>query len=111
MKLKIGDCVKTRIGTEDPELGQDISGWIGRIEELDHVEDNITFCYIAWDSITLAEMDLELIITCEKKSMEWSHLYLLNKELEKVIARDTIQQTEEVRTFISKRAQKELDQQ
>ena len=38
MNFRVGDSVKVKAGTKDPDFGIDISGWQGQISEID---DNI----------------------------------------------------------------------
>ena len=64
-------------------LGTDIGGWQGRVKEV----DNETV-FIAWDSITLREMGLELVIRCENENFDWKVMTLSKKEVNKTSGRD-----------------------
>ncbi len=60
--FKIGDTVKVKAGTKDvhnPDY--DMSGFQGVIEEIDIDEDdeNITFCTVKWDNVTMNELSDE----------------------------------------------------
>jgi len=65
MALHIGNSVVVKSGVLDPDFGIDISGWQGRIEE----DDDGETVFIRWDSITLLEMCLDLIIRCENENL------------------------------------------
>ena len=56
MKFKIGDSVAVKSGVTDPDFGFDISGWQGRIQEV----DSTGTVFIRWDSLTLNQMGLDL---------------------------------------------------
>ena len=56
--FKIGDSVFVRKGVIDPDYDIDISGWQGRITRINR------FIEIQWDSITLKNMPLELLLEC-----------------------------------------------
>jgi hypothetical protein len=80
-----GDCVRVNSGTRDPDFAIDIGGWQGRIREPE--EDAIVL--VAWDSITLKAMDIDLIVRCEKKNLDWEVTALGVSELSKTPCRDT----------------------
>ena len=87
MELQVGDSVVVKSGVLDPDLGFDIGGWQGRIEE---VHDGGTV-FIRWDSITLREMGLEIAIQCENEDLDWELMTLEIAEIEKAGQRDTEQ--------------------
>ena len=66
-QFKIGDSVMVKKGGIDPDYGNDIGGWQGRICEID---DNTKkpLVSIEWDSITLKNMPHQLIEKSEKDS-------------------------------------------
>ena len=85
MKFKIGDSVIVKSGVLDPDFGIDISGWQGRIEEVDDGET----VFIRWDSITLREMRLDMIIRCENENLDWELMTLDMDEIVVTTARDS----------------------
>ena len=85
MALYVGDSVVVKSGVLDPDFKIDISGWQGRIEEVD---DEKTV-FIRWDSITLQEMRLDLIIRCENENLNWEVMTLNMDEIEVAMARDS----------------------
>ena len=85
MELHVGDSVVVKSGVLDPDFGIDISGWQGRIEEVDDKET----VFIRWDSITLHEMRLDMIIRCENENLDWEVMTLNRDEIEVTTARDS----------------------
>ncbi len=85
MQLKVGDVVVVKSGVLDPDLNIDIGGWTGQVEE---VHDGGTV-FNRWDSITLQEMGLDLIIRCENENLDWELMTLDATEVEKTTARDS----------------------
>ena len=83
MTLQVGNSIIVKSGILDPDFRIDISGWQGRIEEVD---DETVF--IRWDSITLGEMRLDLIIRCENEDLDWEVMTLDKAEIEVSTARD-----------------------
>ena len=83
--FNVGDSVKVKANTQDPDLGGDISGWIGRILE---IEDQMVT--IQWDSITLSKMPDSMIMICEQEGWDWSEMCLPLTEVERVDQRDTV---------------------
>ena len=85
MVLHAGDSVVVKSGGLDPDFGIDISGWQGRIEDVDDGET----VFIRWDSITLREMNLGLIIRCENENFDWEVMTLDIDEIEVTTPRDS----------------------
>ena len=85
MALHVGDSVVVKSDVLDPDFGFDISGWQGRIEEVD---DGKTL-FIRWDSITLREMRLDIIIRCENENLDWEVMTLDVDEIAVTTARDS----------------------
>ena len=85
MVLHAGDSVVVKTGVLDPDFGTDISGWQGRIEEIDDGES----VFIRWDSITLRNTRLDIIIRCENENLDWEVMTLDTDEVEKTTSRDT----------------------
>jgi len=103
MKLNIGDVVIARQGTTDPEFKADLSGFVGRIEEIEHFEKELYFYYIAWDSVTIAEMNPEFILKSEEKNVEWDHIYLMSNEVKKCKPRDSEKDVEITKQYVMKK--------
>ena len=83
MALHVGDSVVVKSGVLDPDFGTDISGWQGRIEQVDDGET----VFIRWDSITLRKMRLNIIIRCENENLDWEVMTLDTDEIEVTTAR------------------------
>jgi hypothetical protein len=69
---------------EQHEYFNIISGWQGRIEEVD---DETVF--IRWDGITLREIRLDLIIRSENENLDWEVMTLNKAEIEVTAPRDS----------------------
>ena len=85
MKFQVGDTVKVKSGTEDPDFGIDIGGWQGLISE---IEDDLV-CII-WDSLTLSKFSDKHISQCEEEGLDWEKIYLSFNDVEKTVPRDSI---------------------
>ena len=94
-KLKIGDTVKVKNGTIDPELGMDIGGWYGQIVEI--VNDLVI---INLDSITLSNLPEQYIFQCEQKNLDWGRICLTSNDVQIAARRDTEKDFEETRKRI-----------
>ena len=80
--FKVGDAVKVKEGVNDPDFGTDLSGWQGRISEIDvEAEDESPVLLIEWDSQTLEEMPQEAIQRSEREELDWTLMYLWAEEL------------------------------
>ncbi|MHC5761493.1 calcium-binding protein [Nostoc sp.] len=86
IKLKIGNSVIVKPSVLDPDLGTDISGWQGRISQIN--PENNSIC-IDWDSITLKNIPSEVIFKCEEEGLDWSQIYLEPTDVELTQAKDT----------------------
>lgn len=99
--FKVGDSVVAKPGTEDPDIGGDISGWQGRITEIQQCENaEARTILIEWDSITLRSMPESVIIHCERKGLDWTEMSLFEHEVMPATARDTEQDVIEARSEI-----------
>ena len=85
MSFDVGKSVVVKSGILDPDFGIDISGWQGRIEEVD-AGDTVL---IRWDSITLQQMTMDLIIRCENENLDWEVMTLGKDEIEISTERDS----------------------
>jgi len=95
MKFKIGESVAVKSGVTDPDFGFDISGWQGRVQEVD---TNAVF--IRWDSLTLNQMGLDLAIRCVEENFDWEVMTLTIREVEKASIRDTEAEVDRVASFM-----------
>ena len=86
MAFNIGDSVVVKKGVKDPDLGNDIGTWQGRISEID--EDLIC---IDWDSITLQQMPASSIIHSEEEGWEWQKMYLSHSDVTLTKRRDSVE--------------------
>ncbi|CAK8720652.1 Calcium binding [Candidatus Electrothrix laxa] len=84
MAFNIGDSVAVKKGVKDPDLGNNIGAWQGRISEID--EDLIC---IDWDSITLQQMPASSIIHSEEEGWEWQKMYLSHSDVTLTKRRDS----------------------
>ena len=63
MKFKKGESIRVKQGISDPDYPSiDINGWQGRIVEFDGEDEDGELYIIAWDSISLRNMDSEVIL-------------------------------------------------
>ena len=85
MKLRVGSPVVVKPDVVDPDLGIDITGWQGRVLEIDYGGTAL----IRWDSITLREMSKELLIQCENEDLDWELMTLDMTDIEHARARDS----------------------
>ena len=95
---KIGQSVVAKPGVNDPDHGIDISGWQGRVIE-NHYADKQGNPYvtIAWDSITLKQMPVEVIERCEEDGLDWSSMGLYASEVQPASPRDKIHQVQQIK--------------
>jgi hypothetical protein len=89
MAFKTGDSVRVKPGTIDRDSGTDMAGWCGRIEDIEPLDDDTTFYYIAWDSITLKNIPRETIRQNQADDVEWECVFLTGHEIECAPPRDT----------------------
>jgi len=103
-KLKIGESVVVKSGVLDPDFKFDISGWQGRVKDVDDYDSPLIF----WDSITLNEMRLDLIIRCENENLDWNQMVLDRHEVEKTVHRDSEADVEQAINKIKSKIQNNL---
>ncbi len=82
----IGQSVVVKPGVTDPDTGNDISGWQGRIRAFYDEEATLA---ILWDSLTLKSISPKHIAWCEEEGLSWTEMNLSVEEVEPVAARDT----------------------
>lgn len=82
----IGESVVVKSGVTDPDMGNDISGWQGRVSAIFDEEGTLA---IQWDSFTLKSLPLTHIAWCEEEGLSWSEMNLDKEEVEPATTRDT----------------------
>ena len=83
-KFQVGDTVRVKEGTIDPDFGFEIGGWHGQVTEID---DDLVF--IELDSITLSEIPDKYFTKCEIDGLDWKRIYLGLNDVEFSERRDT----------------------
>jgi hypothetical protein len=87
--LKKGQSVKVKPGTLDYESEKyDISGWQGRVMDIDKNEDG-SFIEVQWDSITLLAIPFEYIEESVEEDLEYENYILGEEDLIACEPRDT----------------------
>jgi len=102
-RFSIGDSVVVKKGTLDPDYGNDISGWQGRIYAIDDSNHDDPLISIEWDSITLKNMPHSLIEDSEKDGLVWSMMALYARDLKPAKPRDREEEVTEALEMISEK--------
>lgn len=89
--FKLGSSVKVKKGVKDPDFPENnLSGWQGRIIEKDEDENGDNLYCVAWDSITLSQMEDVYLVECVEEGLDFtSSMFLKEDELEPTQERDT----------------------
>jgi hypothetical protein len=103
--LDVGDSVVVRPGVLDPDTGEDMGGWQGRITDLSPDEEDGAaaggvIVSIEWDSLTLKGMPTRVIEHCVDKGLDWAAMRLNIREVERSTPRDTSQDVVKARKQI-----------
>jgi hypothetical protein len=99
--FSIGESVVVKPAVVDPDYGFDMGGWQGRITENHHAdEQGNPLVSIAWDSITLKQMSVEIIERSEEDGLDWSVMGLYASEVVSASPRDKIHQVDQVKAEI-----------
>ncbi len=103
MKLNIGDSVKVKQGIKEPDLKEfEISGWQGRVTEIDDNSSNDEILItIEWDSLTLEQLPSKFIELSEIDELDWSSMVLYQSNLNKTESRDKIRDVEKIQEKVS----------
>jgi hypothetical protein len=92
LEMDIGDSVVVKPGVLDPDTGQDMAGWQGRITDISPDEENGSaagvIVSIEWDSLTLKGMPTRVIEHCENEGLDWATMNLNLREVERSTPRD-----------------------
>jgi len=103
VQFSVDDSVVVKEGTLDPDYGDDISGWQGRICEIDNSNFDDPLIRIEWDSMTLRNMRRSVIVDSEKDGLEWSIMDLYASDLEPTKPRDTAEEVAETLKMLSEK--------
>ncbi|WP_300464449.1 hypothetical protein [Desulfobacula sp.] len=87
--FKAGDSVRVKPNVQDPDFGDEISGWVGRIIEIENES-----ILIQWDSLTLASIPVSIINQCEQDGLDWSRMNLYLTEVRHIKPRDSLDDVE-----------------
>jgi hypothetical protein len=85
-EFQIGQSVRVNVGVKDEDSGLEMTGWHGRIRELD--PDN-KIMLIAFDSVTLRALPLEYVDQCEEEDLDWTIYYIGYDDVTPAPARDS----------------------
>ncbi|MCQ1060664.1 hypothetical protein ACQKPX_14640 [Photobacterium sp. DNB23_23_1] len=79
-KFSIADMVTVNCGMVDPDFGQDISGWIGTVENIRYA-DEVGYIYtLRWSDETLCESSV-LRVSCEELGLDFETMQLIESDL------------------------------
>ncbi len=87
-QFKKGHSVVVRNGVKEPYYGEDISGWQGRIRQIEKTVEGVARFEIEWDSVTLKGMPEEYIEKCHKDAHPWDSSTLWPTDVEPCKPRD-----------------------
>lgn len=92
----VNDTVRVKDGVLYPDVPNvDISGWQGRITDIDQMNDDPPIAGLAWDSIALRSLPAWLIEESAEQGLGWPEIYLEATDLEHAPARDSEDDAEE----------------
>lgn len=100
--FQIGDAVRVKAGVlypDEPDI--DISGWQGRISDVDGLKGDPPVVGLKWDSVSLRSLPDWLIEKSEEEGSDWVEMYLYTSELEHAPPRDTEAAADKVRAELS----------
>ncbi len=103
IEFSVDDSVVVKEGTLDPDYDNDISGWQGRIYEIDDSNFDDPLIRIEWDSMTLRNMPRSVIEDSEKEGLMWSIMDLYASDLEPTTPRDMEWEITEALEMISEK--------
>ncbi len=102
-KFTVGECVRVKAGTKDPDFeGEIIGGWQGRVVEIEQWKGE-QLLTVQWDSLTLKAMKESYILQCEKDGLEYFEMSLMAKVFEKADVRDKPKDVESIQDFLYKK--------
>jgi hypothetical protein len=101
VSFSVGESVVVNPGVLDPDYGIDIGGWQGRIiDNGSDDEQDDPLVSIAWDSLTLKQIPVEIIERSEEDGLDWSIMMLSPSEIMPAAPRDKIHQVDQVKAEI-----------
>jgi hypothetical protein len=103
--MKIGDSVKVKTGVLEPDTELfEISGWQGRIIELDTLStDEDTLVSIEWDSATLQLIPGDYIMQSEVEGLGWEMMVLFESNIELTDSRDNVSEVKKMQEELSEK--------
>ncbi len=108
-QFNVGDSVIAKAGTSDPyHTEYDISGYQGRIIQIEDEGDGPSLIRIEWDSITLKNMTAIFIENREKNDLLWSEMDLYGNALLPARPRDRKKHVRAAIEKISKKYRSDL---
>lgn len=87
-QFEIGDSVLVAQGVTHPDLEQDISGWQGRVFDIETGGTYEQLIGVEWDSLTLRAMPESFIEAADEAGFDWTRAYLLPHALQPTHPRD-----------------------
>ena len=72
--VAVGDSIVVKPGVKDPDSGTDISGWQGRVTEIQSYQPGKLTVTFQWDSLSLKRMPASAIRRCEEKGLDWTSM-------------------------------------
>jgi len=94
--LNVGDCIVVKPGVKDPNYGFDMSGWQGRITEIETYQPGQVTIMFQWDSLSLKRMPASAIRRSEENGLDWTTMGLYPEEVEKAESRDAQSDVDEI---------------
>ena len=91
-RYQVSDIVIVNAGVNDPDYGNDIEGWQGKIIEIED-DDGEQLLTIAWDKDTLQNMDSSFISYCEQDDIDNEIMTLGASDVSLVISEGTTTDT------------------
>lgn len=88
LRFKLGDTVKVTPGVFENDFNIDLGNRVGRISGWETEDLDEPLYYVDWDSITLNELDLDLIRSHEENFVDWEFACLYESEIENIESRD-----------------------
>jgi hypothetical protein len=86
----IGEAVVVKPGVKDPDTGEDLSGWQGRISAIQAGEPPMLT--IQWDSLTLKGLPTAFIEYSVEEGLSWTEINLEPQEVTHTAPRDTVEE-------------------
>jgi hypothetical protein len=96
LPFDVGEPVIVKPGVTDPEFGDDLGGYVGRVIEIQIIPANPPLVTVLWDSLTLQQLPIKTIKRCEQEGLDWSTMNLYAFEIEPAAPRDAPQDVETV---------------